>query len=121
MELQILDLELTVCKIKDLEQVDFSREFVFLAKTDEEISLVAETAYIPANTVVAEEGWRAFRITGIIDFATVGVIAKISGLLAAASLGIFVISTYNTDYVLLKTEDFAPGVQVLLANGYTVR
>ena len=56
MQLQKLEHEFSVCKIESLEQVDFTREFVFLSKTDDEISLVCESDYIPANAIASETG-----------------------------------------------------------------
>jgi len=121
MELQILPQDFTVCQIPTTKNIDFSHEFVFLFKTDDEISLVCETAHKPANATACEVGWRALKISGILDFGMVGVIAKIAGLLAEAGISIFVISTYNTDYVLVKAEKLADCVQVLEGAGYVLR
>jgi len=121
MELQKLEYEFTICKIDNVDLVDFTREYVFLSKTPDEISLVCETDYTPADAIACEHGWRALKISGVLDFSMVGVIAKISNLLAAAGVSLFVVSTYNTDYVLLKAESFDKGVGVLLDGGYVVR
>jgi len=120
MELQRLELDFTVCKIDSIEQVDFSRGFVFLSKTDDEISLVSESAYIPPGTIAFEAGWKALKISGILDFEMIGVIAKISKILAEAAIGIFVVSTFNTDYIFLKAEYFERGLQALIYNGYVI-
>ena len=117
MKLEIINCDFSICKISSIEQANFAREYVFVAKTPDEISLVCETEYAPPNAI-AEHGWRAFRVAGALDFDMVGVIAKISNLLAAAGISLFVVSTYNTDYVLLKVENFDRGVQVLVENGY---
>jgi len=121
MELQRLGLDFSVCKIDSIEQVDFTREFVFLSKTDDEISLVIESAYTPPDAIAIEAGWSALKISGVLDFDMIGVIAKISEILAAANIGIFVVSTYNTDYIFFKTECFERGVQALSRNGYTIK
>jgi len=118
MELQILPQEFTVCKISNTENVDFSHEFVFLSKTDDEISLVCEAVHTPADAIACESGWRVLKISGVLEFTMVGVIAKIAELLAAANISIFVISTYNTDYVLVKAERLDDCVQVLTKAGY---
>lgn len=121
MELQIIDLNFDICKIRDTSGLDFSGEFIFLSKTDDEISLVCESGHVPPGVIASESGWKALRISGILDFAMTGVIAKISGLLAEAGIGIFVISTYNTDYILMKSSNFDAGVRVLTGNGYTIK
>ena len=121
MELQRIGYDFSICKIDHIEQVDFTREFVFLSKTSDEISLVCETDYAPPGVIVSEHGWKALKISGILDFGMIGVIAKISNILAEAEISIFVVSTYNTDYVLLKAENFDRGLQVLVSNGYVVK
>jgi len=120
MDLQKIECDFSVCKIRNVEQVDFTREFVFLQKTPDEISLVCESAYVPSNTTTVEAGWKALRISGLLDFRLVGVIAKIANILAEAEISIFVISTFNTDYILLKSENFAKGIQELMRQGYAI-
>ena len=120
MTLQKIECEFTVCKIPHIEQIDFTREFVFLSKTADEISLVCETNYAPPNVIASEPGWRALKIAGVLDFGMVGVIANISSILAEAGISIFVVSTYNTDYILLKNENFDKGIQVLMHSGYMI-
>ncbi|MCL2198334.1 MAG: ACT domain-containing protein [Defluviitaleaceae bacterium] len=118
MKFQKLKQNFSVCKVSSTAHVDFTQEFIFLSKTDDEISLVCETEHTPPNTTECEAGWKALKISGILDFGMIGVIAKISNLLAEAKISVFVISTYNTDYILLKSENFDRGTQVLLQNGY---
>ena len=89
-------------------------------KTDEEISLVCETNDVPENTIEREDGWRGFRIQGILDFSLIGILSKLSGILADIKIGIFAVSTFNTDYILVKDADFEKSLAVLLNAGYTV-
>jgi len=121
MELQKLECDFTVCKMPDISHVDFSREIVFLSKTSDEISLVCETEHVPSNITESEPGWKALKVSGVLGFGMVGVIAKISNLLAEAGISIFVISTYNTDYILLKAANFDRGTRVLSLNGYIIK
>ena len=121
MILEKIDADFSVCKIIDMRGVDFSRPFVFLSKTDEELSLVCESSYVPECATDVEAGWKAFRVAGTLDFGLIGVVARISNILADAEISIFVISTYNTDYILLKAESFDKGLRVLMSNGYAVR
>ena len=111
---------LTVCKVKNIDDIDLSKEFYFIGKTDEEISLVCETNDVPENTIEREDGWRGFRIQGILDFSLIGILSKLSGILADNKIGIFAVSTFNTDYILVKDADFEKSLAVLLNAGYTV-
>ena len=113
MELKKLDDELTVCKMASLA------DFFFLSRTDEEISLVCRTKDTPEHTTEKEDGWKGFRICGTLDFSLVGILADISGILAGRQIGIFAVSTYNTDYILVKAEDFSRAEEALEQNGYT--
>ena len=113
MNLTSLTPDFSVCKIRDTTDVDFTRDFVFLSKTDEEVSLVCPSSCVPPDAVAVEAGWRAFRIDGILDFGLVGVLADITGALARAGISVFVISTYNTDYVFIKSHDFDKGLAFL--------
>ena len=120
MELKKLDYDLTVCKVKDASHYDLSKDFYFIGKTDEEISLVVPTEQAPAETTEREDGWRAFRIQGVLDFSLIGILAKLSGILAEHRIGIFAVSTFNTDYILVKRENFGRALEVLSSAGYTV-
>ena len=120
MELQVIDKAFTACKVEDYLSVDLDAEFVFIGKMDEEKSLVCETANVPPDTLVREDGWRAFRINGMLDFSLIGILSKIASLLADAGIGIFAVSTFNTDYILTKQEQFDQALQVLEAHGYTI-
>ena len=121
MTLQKIESDFSVCQISTTQGLDFSRDFVFLSKTDDELSLVCETAFVPSDFIVNHEaGWQALKIVGILDFTLVGVIAKISDILARDKIGLFVISTYNTDYILVKKTNMNRTVQLLEKEGYEV-
>lgn len=120
MEIKVLDYDFSVCKVEDYSLVDLSAEFCFMGKTDEEKSLVCLTDKVPDNIIEREDGWKAFRIQGVLDFSLIGILSKISGLLAENGIGIFAISTFNTDYILIKRENFQKAVSVLDNNGYII-
>lgn len=120
MELEILPYELTVCQVRDLSCIDLNNAFYFLGRTDREISLVCPTENTPAATVAHEDGWRGFRIRGTLDFSLVGVLSRLSGALAESGIGIFAVSTYDTDYILVKKEDLDLSLDVLAAKGYNI-
>lgn len=120
MELKKIPYDLTVCKVADASALDLTKDFYFIGKTDEELSLVIPTEETPAETTERDDGWRAFRIQGVLDFSLIGILSKISGLLADAKIGIFAVSTYNTDYVLVKRENYEKALAVLADAGYQI-
>ena len=120
MELKKIDCKLTVCKVTEVSSINLESDFYFIGKTDEEVSLVCKTEDTPINTIEREDGWRGFRIQGVLDFSLIGILSKLSGILAEHKIGIFAVSTYNTDYILVKEENFERALNVLAAEGYTV-
>ena len=120
MELLKLPYDLTVCKVTDISEIDLSAGFYFIGRTDEELSLVCRTEDAPAHTTEREDGWKGFRIEGVLDFSLIGILSKISTVLAEAGIGIFAVSTYNTDYVLVKAEQFDRAMEALAGAGYQV-
>ena len=121
MEIKVIQQDFAICKVKDLTKVDFSDEFCFVGKTDEELSLVCSLNRIPDNATDCDDGWRAFRIQGVLDFSLIGILSKISTLLAENKIGIFAVSTYNTDYILTKADHYEAAIEVLRSNGYQIR
>ena len=120
MELKKLEYNLTVCKLASTADIDLTKDFYFIGRTDEEISLVCKTEDTPANTTERDDGWKGFRIEGVLDFSLIGILSKISGILADNRIGIFAVSTYNTDYILVKKENFDKALGVLKEAGYTI-
>ena len=120
MELKKLEHMLTVCKVETLADIDMSREFFFIGKTEEEISLVCKTEDTPETASERDDGWRGFYIQGVLDFSLIGVLSKLSSILANNQIGIFAVSTYNTDYILVKEENFERALTVLSNEGYNV-
>ena len=120
MEIKALRYDFSVCRLDDLSGVDFAGEFCFIEKTDEEVSLVCQTEHVPQNSMEREDGWKAFRIQGKLDFSLVGILAKISAVLAEKQIGIFAVSTYNTDYIFVKADQFARALSALEDSGYQI-
>ena len=120
MELKRLDGLLTVCKVAGISDLDLGKDFYFIGKTDEELSLVCRTEDTPAGTLERDDGWKGFRIQGVLDFSLVGILSRLSGILAERGIGIFAVSTYNTDYILVKEENFERALDALSREGYTV-
>lgn len=120
MEIQKLDVDFTVCKVKDFTMADLEDQYCFTGKTDEERSLICRTECVPENVLEREDGWKAFRIQGVLDFTLVGILAGISGILAENGISVFAISTYNTDYILTKAENFQNALEILSRAGYEI-
>ena len=120
MDIKKLDGAFSVCKVSDYTQISLDAAFCFIGKTDEEKFLVCMTKDVPDNTLERDDGWNAFRIEGVLDFSMVGILARISALLAENEIGIFAVSTYHTDYILTKKENIQRALDVLLAAGYHI-
>lgn len=120
MELKKLNYDLTVCKTASVSDIDLNHDFFFIEKTDEEISLVCLTEDTPLHTTERDDGWKGFRIQGILDFSMIGILSKLSAILAENKIGIFAVSTYNTDYILVKSENFEKALSVLSDSGYKI-
>lgn len=112
--------EFAVCQVEDYSQINLENPFVFTGATDDEKSLVCPIAFVPENALTVDKTWSAFRIEGVLDFSLIGILSKISSLLAENNIGIFAISTYNTDYILTKTTDFQSALRVLEEAGYQI-
>ena len=121
MELKVIDKEFSVCKVSDFSEIDTGQPYIFTGSTDEERSLVCPTEVVPGNTIERNDKWRAFRIEGVLDFSLIGILSKISTCLADNGIGIFAISTFNTDYILTKSENFERAINALQSAGYCVK
>ena len=116
MKIQIIDKILSVSKVKSIKSLDFNQEFLFIAKTDNEISIVHDKDYKLEDVTEESNYWRAFRVDDVLDFNLVGIIKKISTLLANNNIPIFVVSTYDTDYIMVMEENFNKAIRLLKEN-----
>ena len=87
MELKTMEYNLSVCKGTDISDINLTSDLYFVGKTDEELSLVCKTEDTPQNTTEREDGWRGFRIQGVLDFSMIGILSKLSGILAEHKIG----------------------------------
>lgn len=120
MKLQVLNNKLKVVKLKTNEivpEIVYKQEFYSITKTNEELSIVLDEN-VEIQSDVIEDNWRAIKIVGTLDFALIGILSKISTILAEAKISIFAISTYNTDYILVKSDKLEEAVKILKANQY---
>jgi len=120
MEIKIIDESFSVCKVEDYSLTNLTDEFSFVGKTDEESSLVCLTRCVPSNTTHRDDGWKAMRMQGVLDFSLIGILSKISTVLAEQKIGIFAISTYNTDYILVRESNYEAALKALETAGYRI-
>lgn len=97
-----------------------SGEFVSITRTADELSIVCVASAVPL-TIKAERGWRALRVDGTLDFALIGILAALTTVLAEAEISVFAISTYDTDYLLLKADSLADAITALTSAGHQVQ
>ena len=120
MEIKKINLDFSICKVMDYSLVNLNAEYCFIGKTDEEKSLVCITSDVPSNVIQRDDGWKCFRIQGILDFSLIGILSKIAEILADNGISIFANSTYNTDYILIKKEDYQKALDILKHSGYEI-
>ena len=120
MKLKVINEDFSICKVKEISDINLNAQYCFVGKTDEEISVVCSINDIPKNVVARDDEWKAFKIEGVLDFSLIGILSKISQILAENKIGIFAISTYNTDYILTKKENFLKALEVLNEAGYEI-
>ena len=93
-------------------------QFYSISKTDEELSIVCNST-TQFNSEKSDTDWSCIKVEGPLDFSLTGILAKISTVLAKAEISIFAISTFDTDYILLKSEKLPFAKKALLKSGYT--
>ncbi len=120
--LSILQHKYAVCQLSAktaLPDWATGDELLAFVRTDEELSIVCPSDGVPQG-VLAEDGWRAVKVVGPLDFSLLGVLAHLTAVLAEAGVSIFALSTYNTDYLLLKGECLDEAVAALREAGHRV-
>lgn len=120
MKLKVLDSTYKVIKLdsnKEIPKEILNTKFYSITKTDEELSIiVANDLDIISDNI--EKNFKIIKIEGILDFSLVGILSKISTILAENNISIFAISTYNTDYILVREKDLPKAIEALDNNGY---
>ena len=117
MKLELLEKEYAVCRLETAALP--GGEFVSLTVSGGEISLVCETDKAPDGST-AEKGWRGLKVSGVLDFSLIGILAKLTAALAEAGVSVFAVSTYDTDYLFVKKERLDAAVLALRAAGCEV-
>lgn len=99
----------------------YSRNFCSITRTPEEVTIVCESDLLPFGYQKREDGWACLQVEGIMDFDLTGILSKIAGSLANAEISLFAISTFDTDYVLVKAKTLAKARRALESSGVTIR
>lgn len=123
LSLLVLPERLAICRLPPdmpVPECLADTRFWSATRTDEELSIVLPEESVPA-VWKAETGWRCLKVLGPLDFNLTGILASLAVPLAEGSVGIFAISTYDTDYILVRESDLETARQVLSASGHIVR
>jgi hypothetical protein len=121
LNLELLDQTFAICRLDSRAQVPAwaaAADFLSLTRTAEELSIVCRQDWVPMD-VVCERGWRCLRVAGKIPFTAVGVLASLAVPLAEAGISLFAVSTFDTDYLLVKEHELVGAVKALRCYGHT--
>ena len=118
--MKVLPETFAVCRLSPDQPIPdwASGELLSSTRTPEELSIVCLQANVPSG-IRAQRGWRCLRVVGTLDFSLVGVIASLTAPLASGGISVFVMSTFDTDYLLVKESDLESAVAALAAAGHT--
>ena len=122
LSLTLLSQRLAVCRLDagaPLPPWANQGVFVSITRTPEELSLVCPEEAVPDH-VLSERGWCCFRVAGPLAFSLTGVLVALAGPLAEARISIFAISTYDTDYLLVREQDLDGAQQILRQAGHLI-
>jgi hypothetical protein len=121
--LALLPQRLVICRLtagSPCPDWALSSTFCAVTRTPEELSIVCEEESVPGD-LRCDKGWRALKIEGPLDLSDVGIVLSLAEPLAAAGVAIFVISTYETDYTLVRESQLEEAVAALMERGHTLR
>ena len=121
LNLEVLPGTYMICRLAPGEPVPewASGDLVSVTRTADELSIVCRDEDLPGD-VQSEPGWRCLRIAGTLDFSLVGVIARITTILADAGLSVFIMSTFDTDYFLVRELDLERAIKALEEAGSSI-
>jgi uncharacterized protein len=123
MKLKILNLNFTVVKFPPTEKIPLwalNSDVFSITRTDEELSIVCPSECLPINEAFSdvENDWKCIKVEGILDFSLTGILSSLANPLAENNISIFAISTFNTDYLLVKSHSIEKAVVVLENEGH---
>jgi hypothetical protein len=120
LKLNLLPETFAVCRLspdESLPEWGAKGTFWSVSRSDSELSVVCPQKFVPED-IKCEKGWRAFKVAGTMSFELTGILASIASPLADAGISIFAISSYDTDYVLVREENLDRVKNVLTAAGH---
>jgi uncharacterized protein len=120
--LQLLPDELAVCRLEPgapLPAWAMNGPLWSVTRTQSELSLVCDQANVPGQ-ILAERDWRVFMVNGPLDFSLTGILFQLSAALAQAGVSLFALSTYDTDYILVKSERVQQALAAFTSAGFSV-
>lgn len=123
LKMKLLEGIFGVCRLSSEDNIPhwcLQSEIYSITKTKDELSILCDLKFIPQG-IKCEKPWKALKIEGPLDFALIGILSTISTLLAKNSISIFAISTYDTDYILVKEKDMDNAIKVLSNEGYIIK
>ena len=123
--LQLLPQTFAVCRLAAIDAVPAwaTEGIVFnaIVRTTDELSVVCEERFVPpGGRVKYEGGWRCFKVQGPLDFGMTGIVAGLTAPLAEAKISIFAVSTFETDYLMVKAENVESAIMALMQSGHLV-
>ena len=120
--LKLLKEKFGVCRLNKDELIPEwakNSDFYSITKTRDELSILCPQDSIPCG-IKCEKDWRALKVEGPLEFSIIGILSSISTILAQKGISIFAISTYDTDYVLVKDKDIANAINALANEKYKI-
>ena len=120
--LKLMQDRLAICRLppgSSIPEWAWKGRFSAVIRTPNEMTVVCDNQLIPDNEI-AVSGWRALEVQGPLDFSEIGVLASLSHPLAGAGVSIYALSTYDTDYLLVKEGALLTAIKALRAAGHTV-
>lgn len=121
LSLQFLEHTYAICQLDlgaPIPTWALAGDFFSITRTAEELSVVCLEEAVPLE-VCCEKGWRCLKVDGPLDFSLSGILASLTAPLAAAGIPLFAVSTYNTDYILVKAKDVNRAKAMLLYAGHS--
>ncbi len=121
--MKLLKEKFGVCRLTKNELIPewaINSDFYSITKTLDELSIVCSQDSIPPD-VKCEKDWRILKVEGPLDFSLIGILSSISTILAQNGISIFAISTYDTDYILVKDKDITNAINALSNENYEIK